>query len=86
MAMTSNLETGKNFKVFADNLFSSLKLVKALRERGLSYVGMVRENRLEGCGLKAERVVKKEGRGAMNSKVNVASNVVAVRWFDNNKK
>ena len=85
MAMTSNLETGKNFKIFADNLFSSLKLVKALRERGLLYVGTVKENRLKGCGLKAEKVMKKEGRGAMNSKVDVASNVVAVRWFDNKK-
>ena len=85
MAMTSNLETGKNFKIFADNLFSSLKLVKALRERGLLYVGTVRENRLKDCGLKAEKVMKKEGRGAMNSKVDVASNVVAVRWFNNKK-
>ena len=34
MAMTSNLENGKNFKIFADNLFSSLKLVKALRRDG----------------------------------------------------
>ena len=33
MDMTSMLEGGKNYKIFADNLFSSMNLVKALKER-----------------------------------------------------
>lgn len=83
--MTSKLEEGKNYKVFADNFFSSLKLVKALKAKGLWYVGTVRENRLQGCSLKAEKDLRKGGRGSMDSLVECDSNVVVVRWYDNRK-
>ena len=56
MDMTSLLQEGKSYKIFADNLFSSINLVKSLRERGMHYVGTVRENRLKGCSLRPEKI------------------------------
>ena len=85
MDMTSLLQEGKSYKIFADNLFSSINLVKSLRERGMHYVGTVRENRLKGCSLRPEKDMRKEPRGAMDSCLDVDSNILAVRWYDNKK-
>lgn len=53
VTMTEKLPSGANFKLFADNFFSSLQLVNALKERSIWYIGTVRENRLKGCSLRA---------------------------------
>jgi len=62
-----------------------VNLVKQLKEKGLLYVGTVRENRLKGCKLKAEKELAKEGRGSMDSLEDADSNIVVVRWYDNKK-
>lgn len=85
MDMVKKLPEHQNFIIYADNLFSSLQLVKELKKKGFWFVGTVRENRLKCCELKAEKVLRKEKRGAMDSKVEFNSNVVAVRWYDNRK-
>ena len=36
-----------------------------------------------GCCLKEAKDLKKEGRGAMDSKVSKEKNICVVRWFDN---
>lgn len=81
--MTTNIPDGKNFKVFADNFFTSLALVEALKARDIFYVGTVRVNRLKGCPLQNEKELKKVGRGAFDEVVDLTSGAVAVRWFDN---
>ncbi|KAK3789295.1 hypothetical protein RRG08_001685 [Elysia crispata] len=40
MNMTNKLEEGKGYKVYADNLFSSLQLVKKLKEKGIGILGL----------------------------------------------
>ena len=81
--MTGSLEKDMNFKVFADNFFTNLALVRALKTRSLWFVGTFRSNRLKGCNLKTEKELKKEGRGASDTKAELMSNMAAVRWFDN---
>ena len=44
---TASLGTGYN--ITGDNFFSSLKLVDDLRRKGITYVGTIRNNRLEIC-------------------------------------
>ena len=83
LRMTSNVPERKNYKVFADNLFTSLPLVNILKERGIFYTGTVRMNRLKGCSLSSEADLKKTGRGSLDYKVEVNSGIVAVRWYDN---
>lgn len=81
--MSSDLDKKKNYKIFADNFFTSLPLLKHLQERGIHFVGTVRANRLKGCDLKTEKELRKEGRGSCDSKVEANSNALVVRWYDN---
>ena len=83
LSMTHNVPDGQNFKLFADNLFTSLNLVKRLKYRGSYYVGTVRMNRLKECQLSSEKEMKQAGRGAVDSLVETKSGCVVVRWFDN---
>lgn len=81
--LASTLEPNKNYKLFADNFFTSLPMVKALKAQSIWYVGTVRSNRLKGCTLKVEKELKKEGRGAVDYQVETSSNIIALRWYDN---
>jgi hypothetical protein len=78
LKLVSTLEPN-NYKIFADNFFTSLPLVKALQERSLWFVGTVRSNRLKGCSLKSEKELKKEGRGSVDFKVETSCNIIALR-------
>ncbi|KAK3770737.1 hypothetical protein RRG08_019827 [Elysia crispata] len=44
-----------------------MNLVTALRERGMQYIGTVRENRLKGCSLRLEKEIRKVLRRASGS-------------------
>ena len=79
MQMASTLPENQNYKIFADNYFTSLALVTALKAKRIYYVGTVRSNRLHGCELKSEKELRKEGRGSIDSKVDSKSNIFAVR-------
>ena len=81
--MVSGLEENKNYKIFADNFLFNLALLEALKKKGMFFVGTFRANRLKGCELKPEKELKAMGRGSCDFKVEVLSNVIAVRWFDN---
>ena len=83
MHITSTLPVGKNFKIFANNFFSSLGLAKALKEKDLLLVGTYRANSVKGCDLKNEQSLKKPGRRSCFQKVEMGSNIVAARWYDN---
>ena len=83
--MIRNLEKHKNYKIYANSLFSSLDLVKVLKSDGFFYTGTVRINRLKGIELKTEKQLRKDHRGATDSQIEVDSNIVVTRWFDNKK-
>lgn len=50
-----------NYKIFADNFFTSMSLLGKLRSDGLHYVGTVRPNRIPGAKLMSESELKKKG-------------------------
>jgi len=83
LKLTSTLQTGHNYKIFADNFFTSTGLIEKLLERGIHYTGTVRSGRLPGCQLKDDKTLSKQGRGSFDSSVLTEPKVVAVRWFDN---
>lgn len=83
VSLCSTLPVNKNYKVYADNFFSSVPLISKLRESGIEYVGTVRASRLPGCTLKSDKAMKAEGRGSMDSLVEATHNIAAVKWFDN---
>jgi hypothetical protein len=83
LKLTSTLADHCNYKIFADNLFTSIPLIIKLGGRGIFYTGTVRQNRLQACKLKDEKELKKEGRGSYDHYIEEVNNIVAVRWFDN---
>ena len=83
LKLTSTLPAGKNYKVFADNFFTSITLITHLLGRGIHYTGTVRTGRLPNCQLKDEKTLSKQGRGSYDSLVLQDPKVAAVRWFDN---
>ena len=46
LKMTSTLQTGNNYKIFAHNFFTSTGLIEKLLERDIHYTGTVRSGRL----------------------------------------
>ncbi|XP_047140899.1 piggyBac transposable element-derived protein 3-like [Hydra vulgaris] len=70
--MTSSLSDKHNFKVFADNYFTSLPLIVELRKRDIYYVGTIRDKRMKKYPLLPIKGFKK-----------LYTHVVAVRWYDN---
>ncbi|KAI8770448.1 piggyBac transposable element-derived protein 3 [Biomphalaria glabrata] len=71
-----------NYKIFADNFFTTLPLLEDLQKKSIHYTGTVRPNRLTGIFLESEKNMKKKGRGTMDQCVDKSTNIVAVRWYD----
>ena len=61
--LTNRLPSNMNHKVYMDNLFSSLKLFKYLKQEGIWCVGTIWRNHLEGASLirKPESSWKRKG-------------------------
>ncbi|XP_067939618.1 piggyBac transposable element-derived protein 3-like [Watersipora subatra] len=83
LKLTESLKYNSNYKIFADNFFTSLGLITALNERGMRYTGTVRKNRMGQCTLLQEKELKKKGRGTIDYRVDQNHNIIAVRWYDN---
>ena len=81
--LTSSLLDKHNLKVFAENYFTSFPLIVDLRKRNIKYVRKITGSRMKKCKLLSEKDVKKQGRGEFDFRVDIALNVVAVRWYDN---
>lgn len=68
-------------KVFFDNYFTSLKLLRHLASRGICATGTLQENRVEQCPLRSKPIMKKEQRGSYD--YSSCGDVLVVRWNDN---
>ena len=84
MQLIENLPENENLEVFFDNYFTGIPLLLELKKRGKCALGVVKSNRMSGTILKSKKDLKKEGRGAMDSRVSKSGKVAIVRWHDNN--
>lgn len=74
---------GQNIKVYADKVFTSIPLVRKLKEDDIYFVGRCRRNRILGVDkLKSEKVLQKMGRGGM-SVATSSDGITVTRWVDN---
>ncbi|MCL4142327.1 UNVERIFIED_CONTAM: hypothetical protein GTU68_050401 [Idotea baltica] len=85
MRLCENLPHNKNHKVYFDNYFTSLKLLQELKNKGILALGTIRPNRMLGAQklLKTEKVLKNEGRGSYDWRVDCTSDVRIMKWNDN---
>ncbi|XP_065811306.1 piggyBac transposable element-derived protein 3-like [Labrus bergylta] len=81
--LCETLPSNQNYKVFADNLFSSVPLVLKLLQQKIYFVGTLRSNRLAGCQLEDEKSLAKRGRGSVDARVEKGGKGAIVKWYDN---
>jgi hypothetical protein len=85
MNLLVNVPRQKWHKLYFDNWYTSLELVKSLFTQGIACVGTVRSNRLKNIELPTDKVMKKQGRGSATLLTTNIDNVElrVVKWFDN---
>ena len=83
--LVQHLPKNLGHKVYFDNLFTSINLVKHLKAEGIWALGTIRSSRLAGADklLKSKKVLVAAGRGSIEYRVNANSNIALVRWLDN---
>lgn len=83
--LVEHLPKNLGHKVYFDNLFTSINLIKYLKAEGIWSLGTICCNRLAGADklLKSKKVLVAEGRGSTDYRVDTNSNLVLVRWLDN---
>lgn len=72
--------------VYFDNFFTSLELIKILRENyGIFSLGTIRGNRIRGAekSLDSDKKLQKKGRGSFSQVVCNENKVCIVKWSDN---
>ena len=86
MRLCENITKNKNYKVFFDNFFTSLPLLKHLKQEGILALGTIRNNRMCGAqkSLESDKVLKSRGRGNYEWRVDANSNTMVIKWNDNN--
>ncbi len=87
LTMLDELTEAKGFrpyKLYFDNLFTGITLLKYLRDQGFQGTGTVRENRIpKSCPLSSKKTMDKKKRGTHESIIDKNDGIVIVRWVDN---
>ncbi|XP_072497055.1 piggyBac transposable element-derived protein 2 [Notamacropus eugenii] len=70
------------YHIFFDKVFTSVKLMSILRERGVKATGTVHEYMTERCPLKDPKDLKKMKKGSFDYKVDESEEIIVCRWHD----
>ncbi|XP_061567239.1 piggyBac transposable element-derived protein 3-like [Cololabis saira] len=70
--------------VYFDRYFTTIGLLDALKERGLSATGTIQKNRMpKGCHLIADKALSKKPRGTSERVVRRPHEIAVTKWMDN---
>lgn len=83
LRLVDGIPKNQNYKVAMDNWFNSYHLQCRLKFSGVLGIGTVRSNRLAKCKMNSDTIMKKQGRGVFDSKVDTVNNIVVTKWYDN---
>ena len=72
-----------NYHVVMDNFFTSSKLLRYLKSKGIAETGKVRVSRMENAPLKDMKSMQKDKRGSFDVITVISFNKTAIRWKDN---
>ena len=78
--LSQRLASQVHHKLYADNYFTSLPVIRHFTAQGICYAGTVQQNRLMGCPLSA---INKKERGAIEEIVTVEGDIVVTQWMNN---
>ena len=82
--LVAELPRHRQYTLFFDNFFTSLKLMDHLKLDGFRATGTIRSNRVENAPLTDVKKFAKNSRGAFEFAQDVSSGILLVRWHDNN--
>lgn len=80
---TSRIPDGLGHKMFFDNFFRNLPVIRELDKKKIYAAGTIRINRMQKCPLKSEKELKKAGRGSHYTLVSSDGKIAITRWLDN---
>ena len=85
MRLCNTLLKHQNYKVYCDNFFTSLPLIRELRNQGILLLGTIRSNRMQGASkvLRSDKDMKKDGRRSCDWRTDVSTNITVLKWYDN---
>lgn len=63
-----------------DNYFTSPKLLRYFKSKGIAATGTVRVNRMENAPLDDMKLMQKEKPGSSDVVTDISSNITAIRW------
>nr|CAI5851207.1 unnamed protein product [Callosobruchus analis] len=81
LKLCERIPSDQNYKLFADNFFTCIPVIKELREKKIWYTGTIRKNRTMKCILS---ITNKSKRGTISEVVNLNGDIVVTQWSDNN--
>lgn len=75
----------KNYLLFFDNWFTSIKLLTSLYKDGIYSLGTIRKDRIPGLIFSTDKDMKKKGRGTYEEYETTIDQIriFALKWFDN---
>ena len=77
-------EEATNHKIFFDNFYTSIEVLKHLGDNSLKATGTIRENRTKKCLLISSKVMKKATeRGFTDYRFDRETRILVVKWHDN---
>ncbi|XP_047144588.1 piggyBac transposable element-derived protein 1-like [Hydra vulgaris] len=85
LILLQNIPRKRWHKLYFDNWYTSLPLVKLLHTQGNTCLETVRSNRLLNCKMSSDKDMKKDGRGSVELWTTDSDGVElrAIKWFDN---
>ena len=82
LVLLNSLPTGQ-FCVNIDNYFTSIPLMKHLKQEGIGYTRTLRANMLQDCSLSSKVMFKKEKKSCYKGYIDEESGVILAMWNDN---
>ncbi|XP_051851594.1 piggyBac transposable element-derived protein 2 [Antechinus flavipes] len=70
------------YHIYFDKIFTSVKLMSILREKGVKATGTVHEYMTEKCPFKDPKDFKKITKGSFDYKVEESEKIIVCRWHD----
>ena len=81
--LSKHIHNKGGHKLYFDNGLTTLPLLHFLKSNQVCAVGTIIANRLADCPLAANKDLERQGRGALDYKVDSNSGIIAAKWVDN---
>ncbi|KAG5863895.1 hypothetical protein JTB14_033307 [Gonioctena quinquepunctata] len=84
LRLASIIPKHKNYLLFFDNWFTSMKLLTTLQMDGIYFLDTIRKDRIPGLQFPNDKIMKKQGRGTFEEYTTTVQGVpiIALKWFD----